>query len=302
MNPSEFPPPRQGGLALHIAISLILAGTTVWGFLNLSRAEVGPDFTLYLLVTLGAFAPLPLFVYRTYALIQANYRLSRDNLTLRWGLRMEDIPLSDIEWIRPASDLTTPLRLPWLYLPGALLGLRRHPDLGVVEFLAARKRDLLLVATAKRVFAISPADASGFVRSFQRSIELGSLTHAEGHSVYPAFVVARAWENPLARYLWLSGILLNLGLIAWVTLLIPRLNQVSLGFSPSGLPLTPVPSVQFMLLPLISSFLFLAGWLAGLSFYRFPRQQVLAVVVWVSSLLSSLLFVMAVYFISTSPA
>jgi hypothetical protein len=71
-------------------------------------------------------------------------------------LRVEDIPLSDIEFIRSSDDLTTPLALPTLRLPGGLIGMRRHPDLGAVEFLAADPKKLLLVATAKRVFVISP--------------------------------------------------------------------------------------------------------------------------------------------------
>jgi len=43
-------------------------------------------------------------------------------LRLRWGLRAEDIPLPEIEWIRPASDLGFHLPKPFLSMPGALLG------------------------------------------------------------------------------------------------------------------------------------------------------------------------------------
>ena len=300
-DPTTFLPPRQLGLITHSTIVLILALIAVWGFLNLSRAEVGPTFTFFLLVTLISFAPLPLFVYRMYALLRASYNLSRENLAIHWGLRMEDIPLSDIEWIRPASDLTSPLKPFWFSLPGAYLGLRRHPDLGIVEFIASDMRDLLLIATARRVFAISPTQAAVFVQTFQRSTELGSLISGQGRSIYPSFLIARAWDNLLARYLWLSGLLLDIGLFIWVSLVVPSSEKVSLGFSPTGASLQPVPVIQLMLLPIISSFLLLIGWMAGLYYYRFPKQQVLAFIIWGSSLLSILTFLLAVLFITTTP-
>jgi hypothetical protein len=104
------------------------------------------------------------------------YILDRDSLGIRWGLRDEDIPPTDIDWLCPTSDLITPLRLLWLPIPGAVLGLRHHPDLGVVEFLAASPRNLLLVGTSKRVYAISPTNAAKFAQTFARTIEMGSLT------------------------------------------------------------------------------------------------------------------------------
>ncbi|MBN1303294.1 MAG: PH domain-containing protein [Anaerolineales bacterium] len=295
--PSEFHPSRQKGLILLIAIDIVLAAAASWSFINLGSALVGPDFILYLLVMLSTFAPLPYFIYRTYALIQANYKISRDNLTIRWGLRYEDIPLSDIEWVRPATDLNIPLRLPWLSLPGALLGNCHHPDLGSVEFLASGTRNLLLVATARHIFAISPSDAAGFVRTFQRSIELGSLTPGEGRSVYPTFLIARAWQPPLTRALWISSILLNLALLIWVTLQTPSLQQVSLGYSPSGIPLNPVPAVQLILLPLISTFLSLISWIAGLYLYRDIKYRPLSFALWGTSTLTAIIFLGDVLFI-----
>ena len=297
MNDGHFPPPKQAGLLIHTILVLVLAGLASWGIWNLTRAEVGPNFVIFLLDVLLALVPLPLFAYRAYALMRADYILDRDSLEIRWGLRDEDIPLTDIEWMRPASDLTTPLNLPWLPIPGAVLGLRRHPDLGVVEYLAADAKNLLLVATSKRVYAISPTNAARFAQTFARTIEMGSLTPAAAKSVYPSFIFSRAWENPMARFLWLIGLFLNVGLVVWVGLTIPTLSQVTLGFAPSGAELSPSPASQLILLPIISSFLFLTGLFAGLYFYRWGTHQVLALIIWASSALSSLSFLLAVLFI-----
>ncbi len=214
---------------------------------------------------------------------------------------MEDIPLTDIEWIRPATDLTSALHTPRFSLPGGILGMTRHQDLGTVEFIASTMEDLLLVATSKRTYAISPENAAAFLETFRRATELGSLLPAGSISQYPSFLLARAWENLAARFLWISGLLLNLGLMAWVSFLIPAVNRVTLGFSPSGAPLEPVSSARLILLPLLSVSLFAAGLIAGLYFYRDDKGQPLALIVWASSTLTSLLFLLAVLFIVTTP-
>src|SRR5215211_3683695 len=296
----HFPPAKQFGLLLHGVLILLLAGASIWGFANLTNMQMGPIFVSYLLVGILAFAPIPLLGYRAYALFKADYYIDRDSLAILWGLRVEDIPLTDIEWVRPASDLTNPLSLPRFRLPGAVLGTRRHPDLGAVEFIASSARNLILIATSKHVFAISPRNAAALVRTFARATELGSLTPTEAKSVYPSFVITQAWESPIARLLWMMGLLLNLGLVGWVGFLIPSLARVPFGFSPSGVPTEAVPSGQLILLPLISSLMFITGLLTGLYLYRWDRERPLAFMIWLSSTLCALLFLLAVLFLTTA--
>jgi len=297
----HFPPAKRLGLIIHAVIILVLAGVSTWGFLNITRAAVGPMFVSYLLAALLAFAPIPFFAYRAYALLRADYYIDRDSLAILWGLRVEDIPLTDIEWIRPASDLSAPLSLPRFRLPGAVIGTRRHADLGLVEFLAADSRKLILVATSKRVFAISPKEMASLVRTFARATELGSLTPAEAKSVYPSFIITQAWDNPFARFLWMSGLILNLGLFVWVGILIPSLPQVPIGFNSFGAPAEPSSSVRLILLPFISSLMFMIGVFAGLYFYRWELQRPLAFILWLSSTLCAVLFLIAVLFLVTAP-
>lgn len=301
MNTGSFPPSRRRGLLVHGILITVLVTIVAWAFYNLSRVPVGPIFIVFLLVILAALPPLPWLGYRAFALLRADYVLDRDSLAINWGLRMEDIPLTDIEWIRPSTDLTSPLRSPRLSLPGGILGVVRHQDLGSVEFIASSRNHLLLVATTKRTYAISPDNAVGFLDTFRRATELGSLLPAEAVSQYPSFLLARAWENLAARFLWLSGLILNIGLVAWVSFLIPSVDYVTLGFSPLGTALEPVPSIRLILLPLLSATLFVAGLIAGLYFFRDKKEEPLAVMVWISSTLTSLLFLLAVLFIVTTP-
>ena len=301
MNIGHFPPPKRRGLIVHGIIIIVLMIVALIGFINLSRAEVGPQFLIALLVSLASFTPIPFLVYRAYSLWRADYHMDRDSLAINWGLRVEDIPLSDIEWMRPADDLTRPLALPSFRLPGGLLGVRRHSDLGVVEFLASDPKKLLLVATAKRVFVISPDNPASLTQTFARATELGSLAPVEAKSVYPSFVVTQAWESGLARYLWLTALFLNLGLFVWASLIIPSTPRVALGPQFVGSALETVPSAQLIIFPVASLLLAVTGWIAGLYFYRWDRERILAFIVWGSSTLTSLLFLLAVLFIITTP-
>jgi len=297
----HFPPAKRTGVTVHVITILVLAALSAWGFWSLTNEEVGPSYVAYLLTALLSFAPIPVLGYRAYALLRADYYIDRDSLAVIWGLRVEDIPLTDIEWVRPASDLTRQLALPYFHLPGAVFGTRRHADLGLVEFIASDTKNLILVATSKRVFAISPENAAAMVQTFARAIELGSLTRADPVSVYPSFIITQAWESPLARFLWLSGLFLNLGLVVWVGILIPSMTQVTFDFNTLGAPAKVVPSSQLILLPLISGFMYVAGLIAGLYFFRWEANRPLAYVVWIGGTVSAVLLLLAVLFLVTAP-
>ncbi len=296
MNTGIFPPSKHGGLLFHGVLLVALVVVTLWALLNLSSATAGIPFVIYLLVAIVAFVPIPILAYRAYALFRAEYILDRDSLELRWGLRSEVIPLSDIEWVRSVHDLTRPLGGPPLATPGAILGFHRHPDLGVVEYLASARPQLLLVATAKRVYAISPADPTDFVETFARAVELGSLKSTKSKSRYPSFIVTEAWESGLVRYEWLASLFLNLGLAAWVSVLIPSTTTIAFGIRPDQTP-DMVPAVQLVLIPLVSVFLNLLGWATGLFFFRWGKWRSLSIILWGSGAAATLVFLVAVGFI-----
>ena len=301
MTPADYPPPRRRGRNLHILLTLVLAALVSILSVLASRQPFGLLFTGLIGLAVVVFIPIPILIYRLYSLARANYSLDRDQLTITWGLRAEQIPVTDIEWVRPLSGMPRPFPLPFLRLPGALLGVRRHPDLGLVEFLASDEKSLLLVATSGKVFAISPEAPDVFLQDIQHAIEMGSLSPAIPKSIYPSFVVAQAWDSALARYLWLAGFFVNIGLLAWVSLITPSLGHISLGFLPSGAARPPSPGLALILLPIVSILFYLVGWGAGLMLYRNEDRRPMAYILWVSGLISSLLFLLAVLFILITP-
>jgi len=295
--PNEFRPTRRAGVIFHAAALILLAAGVAAVLWLAFQQNVGANFVLLLLLAVVLFVPLPLLAYRGYALLTARYSVERDGLRLRWGLRAEDIPLPEIEWVRPASDLAFDLPVPRLSWPGAILGSLNVSDLGPVEFMASDRALLLLLATPTRVYAISPADPVGFVRAFQYATEMGSLSPIESYSARPASYLRSVWDDRLARTMLLLGAALTAALFVLVSLFIPGLDSVSLGFSSSGQLLPPVPAAQLLLLPLLGGFAFLMDTLAGAYFYRYDPWRPVAYLMWASSTLTPALLIAAVFFL-----
>lgn len=295
--PASFRPPRQRGMLFHGLLIVGLGAASGLAFFFGLNQKIGAYFVLLLVTSLLLFAPLPFIIYRLYALLRANYRLERDGLRLRWGMRAEDIPLTEIEWVRRPADLAAGVTLPRVRWPGAILGTVTTNDLGQIEYLASTEETLVLIATNRRVYAVSPEDPEAFIRAFQHTFEMGSLMPLSSVSVLPAAYLTRVLADVLARTLLLSGFVLNLLLFVGVSLAIPRRLMVSLGFQPSGVPMPPVSAEQMLLLPILAAFLYLIDLTTGLFFYHRDETRFLAYLVWASGVLTTLLFLLASFWI-----
>jgi hypothetical protein len=299
-------------MIFHLGAIAILAAAAAWGLWQASLTDSVPVFVLFLLPALVAVFIVPLLAYRLQALRGAFYLLERDGIVLRWGLRSEEIPINNVLWVRPASELGGALPLPWLRWPGAVVGTRARDGGVPVEFMASESQQLVLIATQKSMFAISPPDPAAFLSTYHRLTELGSFSPLKARSVYPTFLLARVWRRRTARYLLLAGLAINLILLAWVLTVAPLRGQVILGFQRGG---EPVPAIQLLLLPVLSGSFFLVDLIGGLFFYRRgvlllatpagtgpapAPNMVLAYLLWVSGIITALLFFSAVAYILLS--
>lgn len=290
-----FHPERRLGLAFHTGAILSFVVIGITGLWQAAYASIGPIFLLYLLPALLAVIAVPVLAYHAYALQNGFYTLERDGIRLRWGLRFEDIPMTAVLWVHPASDLAAYPPLPRLRWPGAVLGTRQLPGAGQVEFLASNSSELVLVATPEHVFAISPTDPVAFLQTFQRFTEMGSLTPLEARSQYPTFLLNRVWAAKPARTLLLVGLAFSLILLVWVSFAIPSRSQIYLGFNPDGSPGDAVPAVRLLLLPVVNTFFVLADLLLGLFYFRREESQPLSYLLWGSGALTPILFLIAVF-------
>jgi hypothetical protein len=295
--PAHFNPGRRNGVIFHSVAMFLLSlggGLSLWYAL---QQEARSDIITFILVSLLLLAPLPFIVYRGYSLLQARYTLERDGLRLRWGLRAEDIPLPDVEWIRPADEMGYRLRMPLIRWPGAISGTRDVEGLGPVEFLASDSRTMLLVATPDKVYAISPADLNTFQRTFQRTMEMGSLSPLTSYSTRPVAFLQQVWFDRAARPLIFTGLLLTIILFAAVGMLIANRTTLPLGYNMEGQPLTPGPAEYILLLPILSGLIFVGDLFIGMFLYRRINLRPVAYVLWGGGVITPILLLVATYFL-----
>ncbi len=292
-----FQPARSQGILFQAGIILLLAAAALLGLWQASLAQVGPVFILYLIPALLAASLAPYFIYRFQGLRTAQYIVERDGIHLQWGIRIEDIPMDQVLWVGRADKLGVSFSLPWPRWPGCVYGIRRLPDSRELEFLAAKGSDLVFIATPGRVFAISPSDSEGFLETYQRFSELGSLSPLAARSQYPNSLWFQFWADRPARYLFLAGAIFGLALLTYVSLAIPAREHVSLRLAAGGGPGEIVPSVRLLLLPVLNTFFLAADTLVGLFYYRYKEKQPIAYLLWGSGALTSVIFLWAVFFI-----
>jgi hypothetical protein len=283
-----FYPQKRTGALLQAGLILIFAGVGGYFFYRATLDQEGLDFLLHMMIALVFFAPLPLLFYRLYSLLTSVYVLRRDGLLIRWGLRREDIPLDAIEWIRPAADLGFRLPMPWLRWQGAILGSRRVPELGLVEFVASDAAHMLMVATPEKIYVISPDEPQAFLYFFQHIAELGSLMPLQAQSIYPKVLLGHVWEDSWARRLILVSFGIGLILLAVVGLSVPGLRSIEwLG------GVERAPAERLLLLPVVNGMIWLFNLAAGIFFFRQGKDlKIAGYLIWgTSGLLGLMLLV-----------
>ena len=293
----QFVPPRTRGLLLHGFAAMVLFGSSITLFVLAMQEQLGSFFALFLIFSLILLVPAIWVLYRTYALIRAFYIVEREGVRLFWGLRKEEIPLTDIDWMQSARDTRINLRLPLFSFPGAIIGHTHSEELGTVEFLASETQSLILIGTRGKVFAISPADPQEFLKAFKQAVELGSISPITPSSTLPATYLRTVWADKRARILILSGGILAMILLVITSLYVPTRTSVSLGFDPTGLPLAPIASPQLILLPVLSLMMYTADMVGALFFFRKSENRSIAFCLWIGSLVTTLLLSLALVII-----
>lgn len=286
----EHRPDIRPGFALHFG--LILINTAISGyllFLALS-SQVRGVFILYLVASIITYLPAPFLFYQAFALARAKYTISRNGIAIQWGLRTEDIPIDEIDWIRLPRDFVNPIAPPPFRLAGAVLASTSDRDLGTIEYISSRTQGLVLIATRSIVFVISPGNPHAFIEDFHRSAELGSFSPIQKRSSQPQLILAQLARDKVARPLLLASLTISLLMLIAVSFIIPTRSSVPLGLEALGANRESSPSERLLLLPLLSLFVFFIDLAFGSYLYRKKGFKNAAYIVFFSSLFLPLSF------------
>jgi Protein of unknown function (DUF1648)/Bacterial PH domain len=184
----------------------------------------GPFTFLYGLAFSLSLVLVGLLVYVAWCAFSVQYRLDKENLTLRYAGVRQVIPLASIEAVyAPGQKIDgTPIKVRWRgmadILPGFLASSGRSPQLGKVVAVATVPADRQVFVVASGVaFGLSPQRPVAFIDELNTRLASDHShstipdpeTAHQPHTVLGRWLTLGAglWADRLARRLLLGGLL-----------------------------------------------------------------------------------------------
>ncbi len=292
-----YQPPRRASLIFNLSLGfLALVGALVLLFLGSGNTVPDPNLLFMILATL-LMAVVIFFSYRVFLILTTRYRLTRSSLELHLGFQREIIPLNRVEWAHPVSDFDSPMPLPGFLLPFQYFGKRNIRGLGLVEFAATNKSNMVLIRADERHFVISPVDAHTFAKDFENVFGLGAADEVQPVSKNLRSMLAEILQDGTSKKLLLAG-LAAVVLLALVTIALSATRQTV-----TWITLELVPSNRLLLLLLVGVLDLLLNTFVGAYFYlRNLLQKRWIFLFWSWSVLISLILAVAAIFMSIGNA
>ena len=292
-----YEPPRRASLIFNLSLGLLaLVGVLVLLILGSGNTARDPNLLLLIL----AIPLLVIFIflsYRVFLVLTTRYRLTRSSLELHWGFQRDIIPLNLVEWAHPVSDFDSPMPLPGFFLPWHYFGNRNIRGLGLVEFAATNKPNMVLIRAGERNFVISPLDAHAFAKDFENVSGLGAADEVQPISQNLRSMLAEILQDGTSKKLLLAG-LAAVVLLALVTIALSATRQTV-----TWITLELVHSNRPLLLLLVGALDLLLNTFVGAYFYlRNLLQKRWIFLFWSWSVLISLILAVAAIFMSIGNA
>lgn len=267
----------QTGLLFIIGLVML----DIFCLIGMTARPIGPLTFILALIILGSIPALALIGYQLYGLARSGYDVDRNAVTIQWGPVKQIVPVESIQRIMLGTEVEGGVKgfRGWRW-PGLMQGQGELPEADLTVFYAstALPQQLILV-TPSVSYAISPADAAGFIESIKARYELGPTQAVEQTTEHPAYFDWPLWGDRVAHYLLITGATMCLLLFGLVSLRFPNLPPVlPMHFNALGLPDRNGPATQVFILPFIGLFALGANTLLGGLFYR--REQVAAYLLW----------------------
>lgn len=292
-----YNPPRRLSLLLNLGLGfIVLLGALALLILGSGNAERDPNL-LFLVLAMLLVLILIFLSYRVFLILTTRYLLNKSSLELHWGFQREIIPLDGVEWAHPVSDFDSPMPLPGFLLPWQYYGRRNIRGLGMVEFAATDRQQMVLIQADSRHFVISPVDAHSFAQDFENLSGLGAAVAMEPVSQNLRSMLAEIFQDGTSKRLLLAG-LAAVVLLTAVTISLSATRQTV-----TWITLELVSSNRLLLLLLVGVLDWLLNTFVGAYFYlRGLLQKRWIFLFWSWSVLISLILALAAVFMSLGSA
>jgi len=267
----------QTGLLFIIGLVVL----DIFCLVAMTTRPIGPLTFILVLIILGSIPVLALIGYQLYGLARSGYDVDRNAVTIQWGPVKQIVPVESIQRIMLGAEMEGGVKgfHGWRW-PGLMQGQGELPEADLTVFYASTSLpQQLILVTPSISYAISPADAAGFIESIKARYELGPTQAVEQTTEHPAFFDWPLWSDRVAHYLLITGITMCLLLFGLVSLRFPNLPPVlSMHYNALGLSDRTGPATQVFILPFIGLLALGVNTLLGGLFYR--REQVASYLLW----------------------
>ncbi|MCX7668951.1 MAG: DUF1648 domain-containing protein [Anaerolineae bacterium] len=263
---------------------LVVLGLLAQAFLAARAVLARPVDGLSFVLTLWVLVSLLLAGYLCYRAICAftlEYWVTRDGVTLVWGLTQQIVPMGRIRRIQRGAPAVGVDRLrPW-HWPYTERRRLWGAGVGVVNSYATRPlHEQIILVTDEECYGVSPAEPEKFLEALQERYALGVARELPLELRRPPLWTWPLWRDRTAQVLialGLIGLLLMFGMLAFRYPSLP--TDVPLHFDVYGRPDRIASKAGLFALPLISLLAWVTNGLIGVALYR-RNQRAAAYLLW----------------------
>lgn len=225
---------RWEGVAVAAWIVLFDVLLVVWA---LRRPIDLLQFLLFLVMVLSIPVLIHL-IYRTWAAFSLEYWVDRNAITLRWAHLQQVIPTQSVREIVNGALLPVEERASLLRWPMPFLAIANQPAAHSVNLCATRPpAECIVLRTDAGDYALSPADADGFVEALQARYRMGATQIVTPTRVRRTWLANTLGDDPQGVGLLIAGLIGVLLLFAVLTISFPDLPDVlAVRYNSQGLP------------------------------------------------------------------
>ncbi len=254
--------------AFLVVLGLLLLDVIV-GRAIAARPIDGLSFllALWILVSLAGAAYL---AYRVLCAFTLEYWVTRDGVTVVWGVSRQIVPLTHIQRIqRGAQPVGPDRRWPW-HWPYTERRRLWGAHVGVVNSYATRPlSEQIILVTEQECYGLSPADPEQFLDALQARCALGPARPLVLELRRPPLWTWGLWQDRSAQVLILAGLVLVLAMFGALAFRFPELPPaVPLHFDARGVPDRIAAKSGLFALPIIGLISWLANLAIGVVLYR----------------------------------
>jgi hypothetical protein len=265
-------PSKSGYLILGVTLAAGV-GAGIMGYITPRQQTPAALFTAFL-ITLLILTVAFVSLYLTILLFTLKYQLNRNGLIINYGIRRQQIPLSEIQFITPTQSVASQIDFKGINIFGLYLGrgtLAGHGPLVLRG--SAPFRYCTLVVTPDRTYVISPEKITDIINAWRVRRKMGSTqAWSTTNGFIPQFDFPLL-NDGLAWGLLATGLMLLIALLGAISLNYTELPAVlPVHFDNLGRADRIEPKVFLFTLPAVGTIVWMVNSLLGALIYRHERM------------------------------